>query len=260
MNIIVFVRQTPDTNSEIELNDSMTGIKVNDGFILNPNDEFAVKEAVDLKNKFGGEVVAVGLGSDSVQKVLRTCLAKGADRAVHLLANNVDNMDPFSVAVVLADNVKNIFREKNETFDLILCGSKSVDTDNGVVGIQLACLLDIACISSIVKLEVDVAYKKITASRCAGDFLEITECSFPALLSCQKGLNNPSSIIPLRQIMQANKKRLDVVPVSGKIKTSEVISVEFAPKKEPGRILAGSPDDQIKELAVILKEKAKGAR
>lgn len=255
MNILVLIKQVPGTESEAKINDSKTGIE-KDGLdlVLNPNDEFAMEEALKTKEKFGGEITAISLGPDTVKSRLRTCLAMGADKSIHLLSDNINGSDSLQISLVLANAIKDL------SYDVIFCGSKAVDTDNGAVGIQIAEMLGIPHVASMIKLEIGDDSKKAVIHRQAGDFEEIIECELPALFTCQKGLNEPRSI-KLPNIMKAKKQPLEMIEIKNIPKgVVEVIGVDLPPEKENGRILEGTEEDQVKELATMLKQKTKGGQ
>lgn len=254
MNIIVCVKLVPDMETEVKLNETKTSIQQNGvKFIINPPDEYAVEEAVRIKEKFGGEITVVSVGPERDKQPFLTCLATGADKIIHIKTNpEVNNLDSFLIASILADTTKDM------PYDIILCGNKAIDTENGAVAIQLAEFLNISCVSTAVKLEIDAGNKKAQVHRQIEGGEEIIECDLPALFTCQKGLNIPR-YPTLPNIMKANKKPVEKKEVSECTKAKiEIISIDFPRKRENGRKLGGKPSEQVKELVKILKERGLG--
>ena len=185
MNIIVCVKQVLDTAAKIKLKEGRVDAE-SIPKILNPYDEYAVEEALRLKEKFPDtEVTVISLGPESFRDVLRTALAMGADKAVHLLDAAFQGLDNLGVAGVLAQAIRSM------TFDLILCGRQAVDDDMAQVGPALAILLDLPFVSVITKLDLSSDGKSAEIIRQVEGGSEVVETSLPVLLTCQKGLNEP---------------------------------------------------------------------
>ncbi len=150
MKIAVCIKAVPDTETKISIAPDKTHIDPNGvRFIVSPYDEFAIEEAIKLKEKHGGETVAFSLGGPEATDVLRDSLARGLDEAVHLKDDLFVDMDPLSTAKVLAAAIK------GGGFDLILCGQQGVGGDNNQVPAILAGLLDMAQATVVVKLEIE---------------------------------------------------------------------------------------------------------
>lgn len=254
MNIYVILKRTFDTEEKIQIED---GQIVEDGaeFIINPYDEYAIEEAIQLRDEHGGEVTLVTVGDEESEKELRTGLAMGADKAVLIEDEDVENGDAYSTQAILA-----AFFEDKEV-DIIIGGNVAVDGGSGQVGPRLAEQLGINHVSSVVKLE--VADGKATIEKDVEGDQEIIEVSLPVLVTAQQGLNEPR-YPSLPGIMKAKKKPLDTLDlddldldeddVEGKTKT---VDRYLPPAKEAGKILEGDLDDQVKELVSLLKTEAK---
>lgn len=254
MNIYVIMKRTFDTEEKIQIND---GEIVEDGaeFIINPYDEYAIEEAIVLRDEHGGEVTLVTVGDEDSEKELRTGLAMGADKAVLIEDEDVEDGDPFSTQEILAAYFK-----ENEA-DIILGGNVAVDGGSGQVGPRLAEKLGMNHVTSVVKVEID-GNKAIIEKDVEGD-KEILEIPLPVLLTAQQGLNEPR-YPSLPGIMKAKKKPfetldlddldLDEDDVEGKTK---VVERYLPPAKEAGKILQGDIADQVKELVSLLKTEAK---
>lgn len=252
MNILVLIKQTFDTEEKIVLEN---GAISEDGveFIMNPYDEYAVEEAITLRDEHGGEVTVITVGPERAESALRTALAMGADKAV-IVDDEEIHTDEYSVAKILAAVIK------DREYDIILGGNMAVDNGSGQVGPRLAEELNIAQVTTITKLSVDGG--KATIERDVEGDTETIEVSLPVLVTAQQGLNEPR-YPSLPGIMKAKKKpmerlTIDDLGIDGEVaaKTS-VIETFLPPKKEAGRILSGDVADQVKELVQLLRNEAK---
>lgn len=255
MNIYVLLKRTFDTEEKIAINN---GRIEEDGaeFIINPYDEYAVEEAINLRDEHGGEVTVVTIGEEDAEKQLRTALAMGADKAV--LINTEDDLeegDQFTTVKILE-----AFFQDHEA-DIILAGNVAIDEASGQVGPRLAERLDIACVTTITSITVDG--KTVNIERDVEGDVEKVETSLPLLVTCQQGLNEPR-YPSLPGIMKAKKKPLDELEiddldldeddVEAKTKTTEIY---LPPEKQAGKVLEGETDEQVKELVSLLKTEAK---
>ena len=250
MNIIVPIKQVPDTGINLRINDTFTaleerGIK----WVLNPYDEFALEEALRLKPLLGGQIFVLTLGPDRSKEALLSALALGADEAFHLLSEK-SLFDPLQIADFLAETIKTL------SFSLVLCGKLATDTNDFAVPQMLAQQLDIPFVTNVSKL----SYKDnlFTLTReCGGGIEEVLEGEVPLLISADKGLNEPR-YPTLPGIMKAKKKPFHVVPIEEVGEAGIQLSkLEPPPKKPPPQMISGSPDEQVAELIRILKEKEK---
>jgi electron transfer flavoprotein beta subunit len=255
MNIYVLLKRTFDTEEKI----TVTNGKINeDGaeFIINPYDEYAVEEAIQVRDAQGGEVTVVTVGGEEAEKQLRTALAMGADKAVLInIEDDVENGDQFTTAKILAEYLK------DKDADLILGGNVAIDGGSGQVGPRVADQLGIPYVTTITKLEINGSTATITRD-VEGDS-EVIETSLPVLVTAQQGLNEPR-YPSLPGIMKAKKKPLDELElddldleeddVEAKTKTIEIY---LPPKKEAGKVLQGELADQVKELVNLLHTEAK---
>ncbi len=247
MKIAVCLKRVPDTVAKITIGPDRktideTGLK----FVLNPYDEFAVEEALALKEKAGaGETVACSLGTDAAQETLRTALAMGIDRAV--LLQSPGSPDGLEVARAFAAELK------GGGYDLILFGKLAVDDYNQQVGPMVAELLGLPCVSSVARL--GIADGGVEAEREIEGGVEVVVCRLPAVLTCEKGLNNPR-LPSLKGIMAAKKKPLEVKPVSLGAGSIEVLGLEYPAERKAGRIV-GEGTDAVPELVRLLRTEAK---
>ncbi|MHC4846467.1 MAG: electron transfer flavoprotein subunit beta/FixA family protein, partial [Planctomycetota bacterium] len=222
-------------------------------WIINPYDEFAVEAALQLKEAAGegpepSEVIIVTLGPGEATKELRTCLAMGADRAVLIKDDSSDRRDAMATANALAGAIKEL------EADLVLCGKQAVDHDQGQVGLLIAQALGLPCVTEIRSLA--VADGKATVER-AGDegTTEKYEVTLPAVLTCQKGLNEPR-YANLKGIMAAKRKPIDERDGSAIADHITVRGLELPPERPEGRIV-GEGADAVDELVRLLRQEAK---
>ena len=255
MNIYVLVKRTFDTEEKIVVSN---GKIQEDGaeFIINPYDEYAIEEAIQLRDGNGGKVTVITIGGEDAEKQLRSALAMGADEAVLInTEDDLDELDQFSTAKILAEYLK------DKEIDLILAGNVAIDGGTGQVGPRLADLLDINYVTTITNLEIDGTDVKIVRD-IEGDS-EIIETSLPLLVTAQQGLNEPR-YPSLPGIMKAKKKPLielelddlDIDEDDVEVKV-ETVDVFLPPQKAAGRILEGDLAVQVKELVNLLHTEAK---
>ncbi|PTY80168.1 electron transfer flavoprotein subunit beta [Heyndrickxia sporothermodurans] len=255
MNIFVLLKRTFDTEEKITISNGSIN---EDGaeFIINPYDEYAVEEAIQVRDEHGGEVTVVSVGSEEAEKQLRTALAMGADRAVLInTEDDLEHADQFSTAKILAEYLK------DKEADLIIGGNVAIDVGSGQVGPRVADLLGIPYVTTITKLEING--ENVTVVRDVEGDSEVIETKLPLLVTAQQGLNEPR-YPSLPGIMKAKKKPLEELElddldldkddVEAKTKTIEVF---LPPKKEAGRILEGELTDQVSELVNLLHKEAK---
>jgi electron transfer flavoprotein beta subunit len=224
--------------------------------VMNPYDEFAVEEALKLREKDGGEVVIVCMGGADSEKAVRTALAMGADRAVLINDPALDASDEWVRAEVLAKAIKDI------PFDLLLAGRIAVDDQSSQVAVRVAEVLGMPSVTSILKLDVDGG--KATVTREIDGGTETIEVPLPAMLTAQKGLNEPR-YPTMPGIMKAKKKEMKTVTLAD----LGLNAADFAPKmtapvyslpeaRKAGVVIAGEePIDAVKKLVKLLHEEAK---
>jgi electron transfer flavoprotein beta subunit len=248
LKIAVCLKRVPDTTTKITVGADgksidESGVK----FVPNPYDEYALEEALALKEKQGGETVVYSLGTDAAAETLRGALAMGIDRAVLLQTAGGATTDGFAVAQALAAELG------AGSYDLILFGKMAVDDYNHQVGPMVAELLGLPCITAISHLS--VAEGAVEAEREIEGGIEVSGCTLPAVLTCDKGLNTPR-LAKLQGIMAAKKKPLDTKPAALGGVTVEVVRLELPPDRKPGRIVGEGPD-AVPALVDLLRSEAK---
>ncbi|MGP4071345.1 electron transfer flavoprotein subunit beta/FixA family protein [Piscibacillus sp. B03] len=255
MNIYVLMKKTFDTEEKIQING---GVIEEEGaeFIINPYDEYAIEEAIKIRDDHGGEVTVVTVGDEESEKQLRTALAMGADKAVLInTEEDLEEGDQYTTARIL----EAYFEDKE--VDIILAGNVAIDEASGQVGPRLADRLDIPYVTTITELNIDGDTVSIVRD-VEGDEEKI-ETSLPLLVTCQQGLNEPR-YPSLPGIMKAKKKPLEELEIDDldldeddvEAKT-ETVEVFLPPEKEAGKVLEGETDEQVKELVSLLRSEAK---
>lgn len=204
MKSLVCLKQTPDTETQIKVNPEGSGI-VTDGvkYVINPYDEFSVEEALRLKEKFkAGEVVILSIGPDRVTEAIRTALAMGADRGIHINDNSINQGDPYVMAQALAAAAGKV------EYDIIFCGHRAIDDDFAEAGAMLAEFLKLPQVTLVTKVEVAADKKSAVVERDVEGGKETLEVPLPCVVTSQKGLNEPR-YASLPGIMKAKKKPID---------------------------------------------------
>ncbi|MDQ6600460.1 electron transfer flavoprotein subunit beta/FixA family protein [Bacillus salipaludis] len=254
MNIYVLLKRTFDTEEKISL---LNG-KINEEgaeFIINPYDDYAVEEALNVRESHGGEVTVVTVGNEEAEKQLRTALAMGADQAILINVEDLEDGDPYTTAKIISKYLK------DKEVDLIFTGNVTIDGGSGQVGPRVADILNIPYITTITNL--DISGAQVTVIRDVEGDSETIQSTMPLLVTAQQGLNEPR-YPSLPGIMKAKKKplvelelddlNLDEDEVEAKTKTIEVF---LPPKKEAGKVLSGDLKDQVSELIQLLRNEAK---
>ncbi|MDQ0190594.1 electron transfer flavoprotein subunit beta/FixA family protein [Alicyclobacillus cycloheptanicus] len=249
MNILVCLKQTFDTEERITVENGAVkedGVK----FVINPYDEYAVEEAIRLKEEGDAEVTVVTIGPDRAEEALRTALAMGADEAI-LVDDPAAFGDEYTAAKVLAKVAQ------RKQYDLIIGGNQAVDDGSGQVAVRLAEELGIPHISTLTKLVVEG--NQVTGHRDAEGDEEIVTATLPVLVTAQQGLNDPRypSLIGIRKAGKKPLERLTLADLgldAEDVKPRTAVIETFLPKpKEAGKVLQGELADQVKELVQSLR-------
>ncbi len=256
MKIVVCVKYVPDTAIKAKVAPDGKSLNLADvSFVVNPYDEFAVEEALRIKEKSGAEVIVVSAGSEKATAGLRTCLAMGADSAVLVQDDALENSDSFAIGSVLA----RVCRELNP--DLIFFGKHAIGVDNGQVPSVVSEQLDLPQVSVTVKLEIEQS--KFRAEREIEGAREVAEGTLPAVFTAQKDLNTPR-YASLKGIMAAKKKTIAVRTVASLGLAPDALQPRLAvqevylpPARPPGKILTGDVSETVPELVRLLHEEAK---
>jgi len=242
MKIAVCIKRVPDSETRVKI--AADGKSLDEAgvkFVMNPYDEFAVEEGLRR-----GEVTVLSLGPAAAQETIRTALAMGADRGILLQTDKIP-ADSFEAARILAAELK------TASWDLILFGRMAIDDYNHQVGPLVAELLGLPCVTAVSHLEIEgtqgVAEREIEGG------IEVVEFPLPAVLTADKGLNEPR-YPALKGIMAAKKKPLEVKPVQPGPGSLEVVALTPPPDRKEGKIV-GEGVAAVGELVRLLREEAK---
>lgn len=255
MKSLVLVKHVPDANSVFRINSSGTWVdEANLSFAINEYDRYALEELLKLKDQGTvEEVVALTVGPQEASSVLRTCLATGADRAIHIKDDALRGADPLAVAKVIVAAIR------DEGFSLILAGLQADDDNHTQTGGLVAGLLDWPSASGVMGLEIAGDVLKV-ARELEDNELQLVELDLPAVVTVQTGINTPR-YASLKGIMAAKKKPVTVQALSDlgiEPQKPRVRSVSLAPppKGKGAEIVTGSPDEVAAQLVARIKEKA----
>jgi len=263
LKIVVLVKSVPDTESKIKI--AADGVSIDPAgikFVLNPYDEFAVEEALRIRERLKDDttVVAIAMGPDRAVDVLRTALAMGADDAVHVSDSAFEGGDAQANARVLAEAVRLVGA------DLILGGKQGIDDDLAFTCAAVAEHLGIPQALIVTELTLSSDKTHATARRRVEGADELVEMTLPAVVTCEKGLNEPR-YASLPGIMKAKKKEIRKVgladlplkaeQVGVKGSASKMVKYHSLPERPPVKMIGGDAATQARELVRLLREEAK---
>ncbi|HEY5536279.1 MAG TPA: electron transfer flavoprotein subunit beta/FixA family protein [Ignavibacteria bacterium] len=246
MKIAVCVSLVPDSTTKVKLsNDKLKIDKNGVTFIINPYDEFAVEEAVQLKEKHGGEVIAVSFGTIKSKDAIKKAYQMGADKGIFVEASG--DFDSFTAAKNLAETIKDL------NADIIFFGKQSIDYDSSVIPAMVGEILNLPYINVVTKLDIDGTIIRVEREIEGGK--EILESTMPVIIGAQKGLNNPR-YPNLRSIMASKSKPVEEKKASYTGNITEVTEMSLPAIKGTGKILKNGVSD-VPELVKLLREEAK---
>ncbi|MDI6905002.1 MAG: electron transfer flavoprotein subunit beta/FixA family protein [Candidatus Bathyarchaeia archaeon] len=257
MDIIVCVKHVPET-AEAEIKIDATGKAIEKTglvFDINEWDDYALEEAVRIKEKFGGTVTAITVGPEDADSTLRKCLARGADKAIRLTDTRFEDSDGYAIAKILQSTIKSL------PFDLILTGALAGDDGYTMVGPILAELLGISHATMVKKIELDDGVAKVNRE-LEGGLEEMVEVKMPMVLTVQTGINEPRyvSIMGIRKAMQKEIKVLGLADIGlsendvGEAGSWIKIEKMFVPSVEKqAEFLKGTPEEVSAKIAEILR-------
>jgi len=253
VKIAVCIKQVTTREWQPRLDDSKTWIREQDAaFEMNEPDQYALEEALRLKEKHGGEVVVCSAGPSRVAQVIREALARGADRAIHVEDDGLASADAFVASAALASAMK------DEQFDLILTGLQSDDQGFAQVGVILAEKLGLPHATIIMEVEVTAGSRGLRVKReLEGGWFQWVSMPLPAVLTIQSGINQ-LRYATLKGIMAAKKKDVKKAPApAGLAPKQKILSLYVPEKSKKTQIIGGSPAEAAKELVKKLRDEAR---
>jgi electron transfer flavoprotein beta subunit len=257
MNIIVCIKQVPDT-TEVRINPE-TNTLVREGVpsIINPFDENAVEAALQLKEKHGGKVTVITMGPPQASEALKTTIAMGADEGYLVSDRAFAGSDTWATSYTLSQAIKKLGH-----FDLILCGKQAIDGDTAQVGPGIAEWLGIPQVTFASKIEADG--NKLKAERMLEEVNEVVECPLPAVVTVVKQINEPR-LPSLKGLMRAKKTEVKILTaqaIEGDPKNlglngspTSVVRIFSPPAKGGGEILTGEASEIVDKLIGKLKDR-----
>jgi len=260
MNIIVCIKQVPDT-TDVKI-DPQTNTLIREGVasIINPFDMYAVEEGIRLKERFGGKSIVITMGPPQADSALREALSMGIDQVIHLSDRVFAGSDTWATSLVLAKAI-----EKIKEYDLIICGKQASDGDTAQVGPGIATHLNLpqaTYVRKIDEVKLDTNPKLMKVERLLEEGYEIVELQMPALITVVKEINEPR-LPSLKGKLRAKKEPVTVWKYSDiavreeavglKGSPTQVIKIFNPPAKTGGRILKGEPHEIVEELVRVIK-------
>ena len=256
MNIIVCIKQVPET-TEVRIN-TETNTLIREGVksIINPFDMYAIEEAVRLKEKFGGKVTAISMGPPQAEAALREAISLGIDEGVLICDRAFAGSDTWATSYTLSSAIKKIGE-----FDLILCGKQASDGDTAQVGPGISSHLDIPQVTYVKKIE-EAKERSMRVERMMEEGFEIIETPMPCLLTVVKEINEPR-LPSLRGLMRAksakitvwSQKELNLDPQSIGLcgSPTQVVKIFTPPPRIGGQVLTGETEEVVNKLVELLK-------
>jgi len=257
MNIIVCIKQVPET-TEVKI-DPKTNTLIREGVasIINPFDTYAIEEGVQIKERLGGKVTAVSMGPPQAEKALRDAIAVGVDKGILLSDPAFAGSDTLATSYTLAQAIKKIGE-----FDLIICGKQAIDGDTAQVGPGIAVHLDIPQIAFVKKIS-GLTDKKIVAERMVEEGIEVIESPLPVLITVVKDINQPR-LPSLRGVMASKKTEIPVWGAADIEVDSERIGLKGSPtwvdkifsppSRSSGKIFEGETEEVVESFVHTLQE------
>ncbi len=243
MDLVVCIKRVPDSAARIKV--GADGKSIDPGgvdFVISPYDEMALERALQIREEKGGTVTVLCLGPAEASKEIRQALAMGADKAVHL-KDAAGGRGPLGVAKQLAEAIGGL------PHDAVLFGRQAIDSDNGAVGVLVAGLLGLPCVTLCTKIDLDAGTGTVHRESEAGT--EVIEVKLPCVFTAQRGLAEPR-YPSIKGIMMAKKKPIDERDAPAPSGRLQVERLEPPAERKGGRIVA-----EAKELARLLREEAK---
>jgi electron transfer flavoprotein beta subunit len=248
MKIIVLMKQVPNRDAILRINKDATWIDESDiSYEVNESDGYALEEALRLKEKHGGEVVVCSMGPARVKSVIKDAMARGADRAIHVVGDNLGHLSPYSGAAVLAEAIR------GEQPDLIMTGLQSDDYGYGQTGVIVAEILGLPHATIVIEIDASGGQFRVKRELESG-WYQWYAMSLPALLTIQSGISQ-IRYASLKGIMAAKKKEIrEVSPAQTEVTSphQRIEKVYFPEKTKQTQFLGGG---DAKAGAVALAEK-----
>jgi len=261
VNIIVCVKQVPDTEAPIRIKPDGSGIDETAlNLVMNYYDEHATEAGLRLREQFGGSVTLLSVGTDRAKEALRTGLAMGADEAILLSDPALERVDHLGLARVLAEEIRTL------PHDVVICGKISTDDNAGIVGPALGEYLGLPQATAIAHLEVEATGTSAVVHREVEGGVEVLQVPFPAVLTVERSLNEPR-YPSLPGIMKAKRKEIKTLnlaavglnpsTIGATASRTVLTSLSTPAKRKAGRTLDGDTEEAVAAIVSFLKDEAK---
>ena len=254
MKILVMMKQVANKDAILRINKDESWIEEGDlSFEVSESDGYALEEALRVREKLGGEVVVCSMGPQRVKSVIKDALARGADRAIHVVGDNLNHLSPFTAATVLADAIK------DEKPDLVMTGLQSDDHGYGQTGVIMAELLGLP--HATIVIEVDAAADKFRVKReLENGWFQNVEMSLPALLTMQSGSNKLryATLMGIKKAKSKELKKLTVSELGGIAASAVTLSrIHMPERSKKSQVFDGPPKEAAAQLVEKLKFEAR---
>ncbi len=257
MNIIVCIKQVPNT-TDVKI-DPVTNTLIRDGVesVINPFDAYAIEEAVRLKERFGGKVTVITMGPPQAENALKEAVALGCDEAILVSDRKFAGSDTWATSYTLSCAIRKV-----SAFDIIICGKQASDGDTAQVGPGISTHLDIPQVTYVKKIE-DISANKVKVERMTEEGYDIVETPLPCLFTVVKEINTPR-MPSLKGMMKAKSAKItkwtaedikaDAKSLGLEGSPTRVVKIFTPPARKGGEMLSGDTDDVAKELVELLKD------
>ncbi len=255
MNIAVVLKQVPDTEAVLKADPSIDGSIVEDNikFILNPYDEYAVEEAVTIAEATGGEVIGVCIGPERSETAIRTALAMGVKRAVLVSDSDAVDTDIVTQGKIIATVIKDL------DVSLVLCGRAMIDTQEDAMAAIVGQALEMPHVLEANKIDIN-GDKVAVVREIDGGAIEV-DVSIPAVISCQKGLNDPRypTLMAIKRCKKKELKKLTLadLAIQRQPPKSKIVALQTPPPRAEGKKVEGETVDVVAQTIKWLAEDAK---
>lgn len=252
MKILVCIKQVPDIQGNIQINNTKDRVLTDDWtpFRMNRYDEFAVEASLRIKERVKDAVIdVISVGGNNVSGIIRRAMGMGADNGIHLFFESSKTITPFQIASWIADYAR------DKGYDLILAGIMSEDSQQGVTGPMIAAILAIPCVVAVVTENVLIKQKAVYVEReTERGFREAFEIDFPCLLSIQSGSDLPR-YPSLSLMLRANSRSIKTIEVhaSNASEPEHEVRLSFPEPVRAGDVLSGTLNEKAEKLVTWLK-------
>ncbi len=256
MKILVCIKQVGESESPIQIDEHARWIQTDaiTGYKMNRFDEFAVEEAVLLKETYPGTIIdAITLGPVRSAEVIKRAIGMGVDHGVHLVTESEDYINPFTIASRIADYAR------NKPYTLILAGVMSEDQMQGQVGPMIAACLSLPWATAVIRQQMAPDKTSVLAEReIEGGGRDTLELQLPAVLTIQSGINRPR-YPSLSNLLRANRQKLETVGADGSAQPNlreNIVRLTYPAKSRCGIYLTGNQQEKASRLLNLLRQRA----